>query len=176
MCMFCRSLFVLLYFFFWPLCCMLFFDIRILITPSYLQTLPSMLLLHIFWNCSYSGIFCFSLYCNVFCCCVYVCVCVCARARVCVCVCVCVAFKNNGETLCICCILYKLYICVLLIIVCQSWFVNTGNCCKFPGLLCASAGGGKEEPHRRGCQVIIRKALLWSIVVTYLESVTLLAS
>ena len=29
--MFCRSLFVLLYFFFWPLCC-LFFDIRILIT------------------------------------------------------------------------------------------------------------------------------------------------
>jgi hypothetical protein len=32
MCMFCRSLFVLLYFFFWPLCC-LFFDIRILITP-----------------------------------------------------------------------------------------------------------------------------------------------
>ena len=32
MCMFCRSLFVLLYFFFWPLCCMFFFDIRILIT------------------------------------------------------------------------------------------------------------------------------------------------
>ena len=31
MCMFCRSLFVLLYFFFWPLCC-LFFDLRILIT------------------------------------------------------------------------------------------------------------------------------------------------
>ena len=30
--MFCRSLFVLLYFFFWPLCC-LFFDIRILIAP-----------------------------------------------------------------------------------------------------------------------------------------------
>ena len=30
--MFCRSLFVLLYFFFWPLCC-LFFDIRFLITP-----------------------------------------------------------------------------------------------------------------------------------------------
>ena len=29
----CRSLFVLLYFFFWPLCCLLFFDIRILITP-----------------------------------------------------------------------------------------------------------------------------------------------
>jgi hypothetical protein len=31
-CMFCRSLFVLLYFFFWPLCCLFFFDIRILIT------------------------------------------------------------------------------------------------------------------------------------------------
>ena len=33
MCMFCRSLFVLLYFFFWPLCCLFFFDIRFLITP-----------------------------------------------------------------------------------------------------------------------------------------------
>jgi hypothetical protein len=33
MCVFCRSLFVLLYFFFWPLCCLFFFDIRILITP-----------------------------------------------------------------------------------------------------------------------------------------------
>jgi hypothetical protein len=33
MCMFCRSLFVVLYFFFWPLCCLFFFDIRILITP-----------------------------------------------------------------------------------------------------------------------------------------------
>ena len=33
MCMFCRSLFVLLYFFFWPLCCLFFFDIRILIAP-----------------------------------------------------------------------------------------------------------------------------------------------
>jgi hypothetical protein len=31
MCMSCRSLFVLLYFFFWPLCC-LFFYLRILIT------------------------------------------------------------------------------------------------------------------------------------------------
>jgi hypothetical protein len=30
---FFRSLFVLWYFFFWPLCCMFFFDIRILITP-----------------------------------------------------------------------------------------------------------------------------------------------
>jgi len=33
MCMFCRSLFVLLSFFFWPLCCLFFFDIRILIAP-----------------------------------------------------------------------------------------------------------------------------------------------
>ena len=33
MCMFCRSLFVLLYIFFWPLCCLFFFDIRILIDP-----------------------------------------------------------------------------------------------------------------------------------------------
>ena len=32
MCMFCRSLFVLLYFFFWPLCC-LSYDIQILIAP-----------------------------------------------------------------------------------------------------------------------------------------------
>ena len=37
--MFCRSLFVLLYFFFWPLCCLFFFDIWILITLWYLQTL-----------------------------------------------------------------------------------------------------------------------------------------
>ena len=32
MCMFCRSLFVILSFFFWPLCCLSFFDLRILIT------------------------------------------------------------------------------------------------------------------------------------------------
>jgi hypothetical protein len=38
MCMFCRSLFVLLYFFVWPLCC-LFFDLWVLITPLYLQAL-----------------------------------------------------------------------------------------------------------------------------------------
>ena len=31
MCMFCRSLFVLLYIFFWPLCCLFVFDLRILI-------------------------------------------------------------------------------------------------------------------------------------------------
>ena len=33
MCMVCRSLFVLLYFYFWPLSCLFFFDLRILITP-----------------------------------------------------------------------------------------------------------------------------------------------
>ena len=32
-CMLCRSLFVLLTFFFWPLCCLFVFDIRNLITP-----------------------------------------------------------------------------------------------------------------------------------------------
>ena len=37
--MFCRSLFVLLSFFFWPLCSLSFFDLLILITPLYLQTL-----------------------------------------------------------------------------------------------------------------------------------------
>ena len=31
--MFCRSLFGLVCFFFWPLCCLFFFDIRILIAP-----------------------------------------------------------------------------------------------------------------------------------------------
>ena len=31
--MFCRSLLVLLYFYFWPLCCLFFFDIRILFAP-----------------------------------------------------------------------------------------------------------------------------------------------
>ena len=39
MCMFCRSLFVLLPFFFWTLCCLFFFDKRIHITVWYLQTL-----------------------------------------------------------------------------------------------------------------------------------------
>ena len=39
-CMFCRSLFVLLYFFLWSLCCLLFLDLQILITSLwYLQTL-----------------------------------------------------------------------------------------------------------------------------------------
>jgi hypothetical protein len=39
--MFCRSLFVLLYFFFLPLCCLFFFDIRILITPLVSSNSPS---------------------------------------------------------------------------------------------------------------------------------------
>jgi hypothetical protein len=47
MCMFCRSLFVLLTFFFWPLSC-LSFDLRILITLWYLQTLLKYL--HIYFN------------------------------------------------------------------------------------------------------------------------------
>jgi len=39
---FCRSLYVLLSFFFWPLCCLSFFDLLILITSLwYLQTLTS---------------------------------------------------------------------------------------------------------------------------------------
>ena len=39
-CLFCRSLFVLVTFFFCPLCCMFFIDVRILITSLwYLQTL-----------------------------------------------------------------------------------------------------------------------------------------
>jgi hypothetical protein len=33
MCMFCRSLIVLLYFLFWPLCCLFFFNLRIPIAP-----------------------------------------------------------------------------------------------------------------------------------------------
>jgi hypothetical protein len=48
---FCGKLFVLLYFFFWPLCCQFFSDIRILITPvvssnSSLHGLPECFLCH----------------------------------------------------------------------------------------------------------------------------------
>ena len=50
MCMFCISVFVLLYFFFRPLCCLLFFDLRIPITPL----IPS--------NSSYK---CYVIYCTV---------------------------------------------------------------------------------------------------------------
>jgi hypothetical protein len=38
-CMFCKSLFVLLFFFLWPLCCLFFFDIRLWLPLWYLQTL-----------------------------------------------------------------------------------------------------------------------------------------
>ena len=51
--MFCRSLFVLLYFFFWPLCCLSFFDLRILITPLVSSNSSSIR----FWNWSSSAVF-----------------------------------------------------------------------------------------------------------------------
>jgi hypothetical protein len=38
-CMLCRSLFALMYFFSWPLCCLFSFDIRILIAPLVSKTL-----------------------------------------------------------------------------------------------------------------------------------------
>jgi hypothetical protein len=53
MCMFCRSLFVILYFFFWSWCCLFFFDLRILITAlvssnsSYHTYYPVPLCLHL---------------------------------------------------------------------------------------------------------------------------------
>ena len=49
MCMLCRSLFVLLYFFFWPLCC-LFFDIWILSTPFKAVTRVSFLVRQEVWG------------------------------------------------------------------------------------------------------------------------------
>jgi hypothetical protein len=54
---FVGSLFVPLYFFFWPLCCLFFFDIWILITPlvssnsSYKMQMPNLLIFFI--ECSY---------------------------------------------------------------------------------------------------------------------------
>ena len=49
-CMFCRSLFVLLYFFFWPLCCLFFFDIQILITSFwYLLAIVLLIILYFFF-------------------------------------------------------------------------------------------------------------------------------
>jgi hypothetical protein len=49
---FCRSLFVLLFFFFWPLCCLSFFDLQILISSLwYLQTLLELVLVFKYsWN------------------------------------------------------------------------------------------------------------------------------
>ena len=49
-CMFCRLLFVLLYFLFWPLCCLFSFDIRILIAP--LVFANSSVYIHFFINTS----------------------------------------------------------------------------------------------------------------------------
>ena len=50
MCMFCRSLFVLFSCFFWPFCCLSFFDLRILITSLwYHQTLLN----NIFFKCTF---------------------------------------------------------------------------------------------------------------------------
>ena len=58
--MFCRSLFVLLYFYFSPLCCLFFFDLRILI-PSLVSSISSylkhelLLFFVILWPLSYVG-------------------------------------------------------------------------------------------------------------------------
>jgi hypothetical protein len=50
--MFCRSLFVLLSFFFWPLCCVSFRNLRILITP-FVSSNSSFSLLVITFLCIY---------------------------------------------------------------------------------------------------------------------------
>ena len=50
MCMFCRSLFVLLYFFFWSLCCLFFFDIRILNNPLLSSNSSSNFLIYYWLN------------------------------------------------------------------------------------------------------------------------------
>ena len=82
---------------------------------------------------------------------------------VCVCVCVCVqhvclALRNNDETLCICCILYKLYICVLLIefvsidLSALDTGVGSQGCSARPRV------ADRGSPVDMGCQVIIRIA------------------
>jgi hypothetical protein len=48
--MFCRSLFVLFYFFFWPLCCLFFLDIRIMIAP-FVSSSSSFNTLPVVWVC-----------------------------------------------------------------------------------------------------------------------------
>jgi hypothetical protein len=55
MCMFCRLLFVFLYFFFWPLSCLFFFDIWILITPLVSSNSSHLLedKWYICWQCVY---------------------------------------------------------------------------------------------------------------------------
>ena len=49
MCMFCRSLFVLLSFFFWPLWCLSLFDLRILINPLVSSNSSYIVLTIYFW-------------------------------------------------------------------------------------------------------------------------------
>jgi hypothetical protein len=46
MCMFCRSLCILLCFFIWPLCCLFFFDIRILNNPLVSSSSSSVCRIH----------------------------------------------------------------------------------------------------------------------------------
>jgi hypothetical protein len=60
MCMSCRSLYVLLYFFFWPLCSLLFVDLRSLITPlvSPSSSLTSFSLSLVIQRCCYGISFC----------------------------------------------------------------------------------------------------------------------
>ena len=51
LCMCCKSLFVLLYFFLWPLCCLSFYYLRILITPlvSYGHCVVYHSIIYVFW-------------------------------------------------------------------------------------------------------------------------------
>jgi len=56
MCMFCRSLFVLLLFVFWPLCCLSFFDLQLLIISlwyhqTFLTNLKQIMFLPTMLNC-----------------------------------------------------------------------------------------------------------------------------
>ena len=60
--MLCRSLFAILYFFFWPLCCLFFFDIRFLIAPLVSSNSSCKIELSVFlFGCFY-----------FFCCCMYI--------------------------------------------------------------------------------------------------------
>ena len=69
--MLCRSLFVLLCLLFWPFCCLFFFDIQILITLWYLQTLikvqRSMFDRNDFRYCEIVPLFCLSSFHCIFC-------------------------------------------------------------------------------------------------------------
>jgi len=60
MCMFCRSLCVLLSFFLWPLCCLSFFDIQILISP------PVFSRVHVTRSLVFCVMFCRSLFVLLF--------------------------------------------------------------------------------------------------------------